>query len=66
MGGVKTFCVLINPGKDQLFTQAGETPQSFGFVYAGLLGAYVTDAKGIAHSARAKTVTEPANSTEII
>ncbi len=45
-GEFKEFCVLINLGKDQFFTQAGEIPQSFGFVYAGLLRAYVTDAKG--------------------
>ena len=42
----KTFCVLIRLDKDQFFTQAGQIPQSFGFVYAGLLRAYVTDSKG--------------------
>ena len=42
----KTFCVLIHLGKDQFFTKAGEIPQSFSFVYAGLLRVYVTDTKG--------------------
>ncbi len=42
----KQFCILIHLDKDQYFTKAGEIPQSFGFVCAGLLRAYVTDAKG--------------------
>jgi len=40
------ICIAINLKKKAFFTRAGQVPQSFGFVYAGLLRAYVTDLNG--------------------
>ena len=40
------ICVLINLKKKQFLIKAGQIPQSFGFVYTGLLRAYITNQNG--------------------
>jgi CRP-like cAMP-binding protein len=40
------ICVLINLKKKQFLIKAGQIPQSFGFVYSGLLRAYITNQNG--------------------
>ncbi len=40
------ICVPIHLRKHQFFSRAGEIPLSFGFVYSGLLRAFVTDING--------------------
>jgi CRP-like cAMP-binding protein len=39
-------CELIPIDKQGFFTQQGEIPNSFGFVYSGLLRSYITDDNG--------------------
>lgn len=42
----RKICSLSKLSKNQFFSRAGQIPQSFGFVFSGLLRAYVTDTKG--------------------
>ena len=43
----KNSRTLLNLEKEAYFCRAGDLPQSFAFVYAGLLRAYVTDENGM-------------------
>lgn len=43
---IQTICVLRQLEKGQFLIQAGEKPHTFGYVYKGLLRAYITDIKG--------------------
>ena len=40
------FCTLLHLPSKTLFTPPGELPMAFGFVYSGLLRAYITDNDG--------------------
>jgi len=43
---IQTICTLRQFNKGQFLIQQGQKPSTFGYVYSGLLRAYITDIKG--------------------